>query len=191
MIADRTAQQDAVARPNRPWIQRQPAVDLAHTERGDVHAVARPVLDDLGVAADDRNAGAARSLGHGFDFGPQCGRRKAGFEDKGRHQRFGTGAGDRQVVDRAVHGELANRTAGKTQRLDDEAIGRGGIGRAAKRKRGSIRELSEDGVRKQRRDEPFDQPSRGFPARTVRHLDLCVVEANARRRSLDRGHLKR
>ena len=33
-------------------------------------------------------------------------------------------AGDGQVVDRSVDGQLADRAAGKTQRLDDVAVGR-------------------------------------------------------------------
>ena len=47
-------------------------------------------------------------------------RGQAGFEHVGDHQRFGAGAGNRQVVHRAVDRQFADGAAGKAQRLDHE-----------------------------------------------------------------------
>ena len=89
----------------------------------DVAAVAVAALDDLGVAGNDLHAGGGRGIGHGVDDGGELGQRESFFEDEAGAQKLWIGAGDGEIVDGAVHGELADRTAGKKQRLHDEGIG--------------------------------------------------------------------
>ena len=144
MIADRAGEQDLVAGPHgaRPKVRRRESA--ADAGGGDVHAVGLAVLDDLGVAADDRSPrrvaaafAMARTSASRISVGRPASRTKV------TTSACGAGAGDRQIVHRSVDGQFADGAAGKAQRLDDEAVGGdgqasavdlhvGGIGQAAR-----------------------------------------------------------
>ena len=90
---------------------------------GDVAAVGLAALDDLGVAGDDLHAGRPRPRRHRRDDPPQVGDREALLEDEAGRQVQRPRAGHRQVVDRAVDGEVADVAAGEEQRRDDVGVG--------------------------------------------------------------------
>ena len=94
-----------------------------------------PALDDLRVARDDLDSGGARRRGDRLDLGAQVVGREALLEHERERQRERARAGHREVVDRAVDGELADRAAGEADRLDDEAVGRHARGRRSRRRR--------------------------------------------------------
>ncbi len=79
--------------------------------RVDVAAVAVAALDNFGVAGDDLDARGCGGLGHGVDDGGKLRQRKAFFENETGAQKFRLRAGDGQIVDRSVHGQLADRSA--------------------------------------------------------------------------------
>ena len=67
---------------------------------------------------------ASAAVGDRLDLGPQLVGRQALLEDQREAERERPRAGHREVVDGAVHRELADRAAGEADRLDDEAVGR-------------------------------------------------------------------
>ena len=82
-----------------------------------------PLFDDLGVAGDDLNASIAcgerhrlRNPAQQIDRQPLLDNHRAGEIE--RH-----GTAGREVVDRAIHRELADIAAGEEQRIDDVGIG--------------------------------------------------------------------
>ena len=83
---------------------------------GDVHAVGLAVLDHFGVAADDRDAGAraasamARTSASRLRVGSPASSTKVTTSASAR------GAGNREVVHRAVDGEFADGAAGEAER---------------------------------------------------------------------------
>ena len=66
--------------------------------------------------------GLFRGLGHGANFRFQNIRRQSGFQNKSHDDRFRPRAGHREIVHRAVDGQLADGAAGKTQRLDHKTV---------------------------------------------------------------------
>jgi hypothetical protein len=80
------------------------------------------VLDDFRIAADNSDSRFARGFAHGLNFCLQNFGGQARFEYEGDDQSFRFRAGNRQIIDGSVDGELANGAAGKTQRLDDETV---------------------------------------------------------------------
>jgi phosphoheptose isomerase len=123
VVADRAGEQDLVAVPHRRRRDTQPRYQLTDAGGRDVHTVCLAVLDDLGIAACDDHARRARRIRHGahFSFEDFC--RQAGFEHVTYDQRLRSGARNRKVVHRAIHGQFADRATGKTQRAHDEAVG--------------------------------------------------------------------
>ena len=121
-----TRPESRIRSPGRSAGGREPRalVDQPEPGRADVHAVGVAALDDLGVAGDDRArppprpARAIASTSARSVLGGQ-----ALLEDQRQRQRERARAGHREVVDRAVDGELADRAAGEAQRLDDEGVG--------------------------------------------------------------------
>ena len=96
-----------------------------HTDAGrvDVAPVAVAALDHLGIAGNDAHACCGSRIRHGADNGSKLRQREAFFEDEARAEKLWIGSGDGEIVDGAVHGERADRTARKKQRLHDKGIG--------------------------------------------------------------------
>jgi hypothetical protein len=111
------------------------------------------------------HACALRRRGHRLDFRAQRLARQARFEDEARHQRVRARAGDRQVVERSVDGEFADRSAVEPQGANDVAVGRRRHARAAERQHGGIRERGERRVREGRRDQPSTRRREAFRPR--------------------------
>ena len=121
----------------------------------DVHAIGLATFDDLGVAADHGDAGAFERVDMARTSASRTELGEAFFEDEGDDHGMGSGAGDGEIVDGSVDGEFADGAAGKTQGLDDEAVGGEGdggcrrfrrrrrrpsrLGRAAERRSGANR----------------------------------------------------
>ena len=162
-------------------------VDEADAGGADVHAVRRAAADDLGVAGDDRHPGRARRRGGGLDLGAQHLAVEALLEHQRERQRERLGADHREVVDRAVDGELADRAAGEAQRPHDEAVGRDrhrGAADVDDRGVGERREL----LAAERRHEQAARPARASPCRRRRGRCVMWVSRKARgraRRALD------
>ena len=70
-----------------------------------------------------RDASPPERLGHGADFCFQHVAGKALFKNKSHDHGARPGSGDGQIVDRSVHGQVADRTARKAQRMDDKTVG--------------------------------------------------------------------
>jgi hypothetical protein len=150
------------------------SIDPAEPGRADVHRVAPAALDDLRVAADHRNT---CSCGRGcdrVDLGPQLVGGETFLEDERERQCHGSGAGDGEVVDGPVDGELADRPAREPDRPDDEAVRR--QREIAHNRR--IRELRQP---ERGREEAFDERLRRLAAGAVRHRDPLVAEAERTR----------
>ena len=86
-------------------------------------------------------------------------------------------SGNGQIVHRSIYGELADRAAGKTQRLHDKAIGGDGDLRAVEIEMGGISERFRGRAEEQRSEKSFDQPAAGFTAGAMSHFDLRLAEA--------------
>ena len=124
VVADRARDEDAVAGPGRADRERPALGHEADAGGGDEDLVALAAVDDLGVAGDQRDARLVARL--------RASRRRSArrsaigqpfFEDERRRQVERLGPADRQVVDRAVHRQLADVAAGEEERPDDERIG--------------------------------------------------------------------
>ena len=92
----------------------------------DENAVAVAAIDYLGVAGNDRHAHFAGGRRHRLDHAAERFHRQSFFEDEARGEIERLGAGHRQVVDRAIDGQLADVAAGEQERPDHEGIGRQG-----------------------------------------------------------------
>ena len=179
-----SGEEDLVARPRAPGGERHARQGMPDARGGDVQPVHLAVLDDLGVAADDRHARLARGTGHGAHFGRQRLGGETGLQHERGDERHGPGAADREVVHGAVHRQLADGPAGEHQRCHHEAVGGDGDGRAA---HGHARRVAQPvsfagplGSEEQRREQTVHEPARRLPAGAVRHLDLRVAEADHR-----------
>ena len=89
----------------------------------DVHLVAVAGVDHLGVPGDDADPGGPGGVAH--VLGDPADDRQLGalleHEPAGQVRRHGPA--HRQVVDRAVHGQMPDRPAGEEQRPDHEGVG--------------------------------------------------------------------
>ena len=89
----------------------------------DEQPVRAPAAHDLRVAGDDRRAGTGRGRGRRRGDRPQLLERQPLLDDVGQAQRHRPGAHHREVVDRAVDGELADVAAREPDGRDDERVG--------------------------------------------------------------------
>ena len=103
--------------------ERRARRDDADTGGRDEQTVGRAAADDLGVAGDDLDARGPRRLGHVGHDRAQLVDREALFDDERGRQPRRLGALHREVVHRAVDGEMADRAAREAQRLHDERVG--------------------------------------------------------------------
>jgi hypothetical protein len=175
VIADRAGHQNLIAGLHGSGRTLHTRIDQTDAGGGDVHPVGLSVLHHLGVAADDADAGASRACGNGTHLAGEHGRWQSGFEHERDEQRRRHGSRHRQVVHRAVHGELADRSTRKPQRPDDETVGGKGEPSAVDREKRGIRERP-GGVTEERHDQPLEEPAAGPPSGAVRHLDLEILE---------------
>ena len=143
--------------------------DHADTGGGDVDAVRCALADDLGVAGDDLYAGPGRGFAHVGDDFAEFVDRKALLDDEGGRQPLRASARYREVVDGAVHGDVADRTAWKAPRRND--IGVGGERQPVARrgaKRGGVAELFEFVVAERLEEHRVDERRRRLAAGAVR-----------------------
>ena len=113
-----------VARLRRCGGQRHRPVQQPDPGRRDVAAVRLAPLDDLGVAGDDLHPGPRGRGGHRRDDPLQVRDREPLLQDEPARQVQRPRPAHRQVVDRAVHGEVADVAAREEQRRHDERVGR-------------------------------------------------------------------
>ena len=123
VIADGTGEQHLVAGTDGLRRDVDTLDRAADAATADVHVVGFAMLDDLGIAGRDDHTRAAGGGGHGAhfefeDFGGQT-----GFEHISDDEGLGAGAGDGQIVHRAIDGQFAYGTTGETQGFDDEGVG--------------------------------------------------------------------
>jgi hypothetical protein len=126
VIADGSRDEDAVAGPGGVDGEGNPRRHHADTRSGNEYLVALAAVHNLGVARDQLDAGRGTRRPHGGDDAAQVVQRQAIFQDEGRRQVQRPGAADRQIVDGAVDGQLADVAAGEEQRPDHERIRREG-----------------------------------------------------------------
>ena len=123
VLADASRQQDAVTRAQTGRRELRPRIAAADAGGAHVHAVGVATLDHLGVAGDHLHAGRLRGCGRS-PRPRRAARRPAGPpRAPATGQRERPSAGDGQVVDGAVDGQLADRPAGEPQRPDHVGVG--------------------------------------------------------------------
>ena len=103
--------------------EREPARNGADARRIDEELVGRAAPDDLRVAGDDGDAGARRRRPRRFDDPPQIVDRQPLLEDEGERERQRARAADGEIVDGAVHRQLADVAAAKEDRRHDKGVG--------------------------------------------------------------------
>ena len=96
---------------------------------------------------------------------------------------FGLRAGDGQIVHRAVHGQLADRSAGKKQRLHHKGIGAHGKAPAAEFEHCGIAQIFESGIAEGGQEQVLDQLVAQLAAAAVAHHDGGIVGRAAAGRS--------
>ena len=97
--------------------------DDANSGRREEQLVASASVDDLGVAGDDLDARLGRCSRHRAGDLPHEVDGHAFFHDRRAGKIERPRPADRQIVDRAADGELADVAAGEDQRVDHEGIG--------------------------------------------------------------------
>jgi hypothetical protein len=90
----------------------------------DEDSVRFAALRHLGVAGDDLHPGLIGGATHRTRDPSNIGDRQALFQDEGGRQPQGSGAHDRQVIDRATHRQASDVTPRKEQRRNDVGIRR-------------------------------------------------------------------
>ena len=124
VIADGAGQKNLVARANRSWINLQAGQGTTNAGGGDVHAIGFAVLDHLGVASGDFDAGLRARLW------PWRGLRLPGSRRGSPASRMKvttSASGWRPETARSLTVPLTASSPieppGKAQRLDDETVG--------------------------------------------------------------------
>ena len=177
VIAERAAHQDHVPRPGAIAARRDDR-GRDHPDAGgvDEYAITLAALDHLGVAGDDRHAGGARRVGHRMDDAREIGEGQALFEDEagGEPERPRAAHGD--VVDGAVHGELADVASREEQRRDHVGVGAEDDLARRRREARAVVLLREVGVVEGPGEEHLDELGGGAPARPVDHLHPASLE---------------
>src|SRR5262249_39322202 len=111
-------------------------------------------------------------------------------EDQREGQRDRPGAADGEVVDRAVHGELADVAAREEERRHDVRVGRERDAARVDGERRLVVERVERGVPEGRQEEALDELRRKLSAAAVAEQDL-VARADRQRARGERAGLAR
>ena len=119
VLADRPGQHHLVAGLHEAAGQLPAFGDHADACGGDVHTVGRALADDLRVAGDDLHTRLRRGFAHVGDDFAEFGDREALLDDERRRQPLRPRARHREVVDRSVHGDMADGSARKAPRRND------------------------------------------------------------------------
>ena len=122
MVAEQAIDQDDVPFPREMRAEIDAFSDDANSGRREEQLVASASVDDLGVAGDDLDARLGRSSRHRAGDLPHEVDGHAFFHDRRTGKIERPRPADRQIVDRAAHGELADVAAGEDQRVDHEGI---------------------------------------------------------------------
>src|SRR5580658_4392747 len=112
VIADTSAEKYDVPGTGQAWSNIDARWNQADSGGVYVASVAVAFLDDLGVASDNLHSGSARGFGHVVHDPPQGIHGKTFFENHPDAKVERTSARDRKVVDRAVHRQFADASAG-------------------------------------------------------------------------------
>jgi hypothetical protein len=174
VVPDRARHQHDVAGPCLVGAESQRPFQDADSGRVHVAAVCLAALHDLGVPGHDLHPGLACRQCHGRDDPLQVLDRQALLEDESAGQVERPGTGDGEVVDRAVHGQVADVAAGEEQRVDHVRVGGEGQPRAARLDRGLVFEPVEHRVAEGFEEDRLDQRVRGLAARAVGERDPAL-----------------
>jgi hypothetical protein len=173
--ADLAADDDDVTGSRPLWADVNAGRDQPDAGGVDVHAITMAGVDDLGVAGRDRDARPARGS-------PEVCRDPADhrqldtlLENEAAGQVRRLRAAHREVVDRAVDGEVPDAAAREEQRLHDERVGRERQPRLAQREHRRVRQALEHRVGERRQEEVLDQLARHLSAAPVAHHDRRVI----------------
>ena len=177
MVADRARDEDAVARAargsgtTRSRLESRPTPAVVTKS-----AVGAAALDHLGVARRRRRRpavrGGARPSRRAMRRRSATGKPSSITNPAESHSRLG--AGDGEVVDRPVDGQLADVSAREEERLDDVRVGREREPGAAELAGRCVAELVEQRVRELFEEEALDEPPRRLAARAVGERDELV-----------------
>ena len=161
MVADRAADEHAIARPDPVG---------AEVDAGTQPADARRVDEEPVRGASGHHLGIARHHLHPARSAPRRGRcrrsacsvsmRQALLDDEGEAQVQGLGPAGGQVVDRPVHGQLADVAAGEDERADDIAVGRQDHAALDRRQHRPVGHRPQELVVEGREQDLADQPAR-------------------------------
>jgi soluble P-type ATPase len=124
MLADRTADENAVAAADTAERETDAARPEADPGRCQVHPVAIAATDDLGITGDDGYAARPGRTAECIDHTAQQGNLQAFFQKYAERHVSRHGAAHREVVDGAVNGQRTDVAAGELERLHRESVGR-------------------------------------------------------------------
>lgn len=184
MVGEGAADDHRVAGPDATGPEIDARRHDSDPRRGNRQPVAPAPLDHLRVAGHDCHAGLLGRGRHPRDDSHELGDRQALFEDEGGREIERHRPAHRQIVDRAVDGELADRAAGKLERPHDEGIGResepaaGGV--AGQIEDGRVAEPLEHRVAEGRQEEMLDQVAESAPAAAMTDHDLRPIPQRGR-----------
>ena len=177
MIAERTGDQNRIARLRPATRKFAPGGQQTDTGGRDEDAVTLAALDHLGIAGHHGHAGRACRPCHAVDDTRQVAQRKTLLEDECRRQpeRLRPHHGD--IVDRAVHRQATDIAAGKEQRRDHMAVRRHHQPALAWRRQHSPvialgQPLVTEAARKKFVDQMRHRPATG----AMRHFDPAILQ---------------
>ncbi len=123
MVGDCAAEKNGIPHLHAARAKSDPLRHDADTARVDVAAVSLTSRHDFRIARHDVYAGSRRRVSHRRNDPCQFIHREAFLENECSAEPFRFGSDHRQIVDRAMHGQLADVPSRKEPRLNDERIG--------------------------------------------------------------------
>ena len=152
-------------------------IDHADARRIDKDSVALALVDDFRVAGDQLHVGFGGGLLHRGNDGAECFHLESFFENESCAQVERARAAHREIVHRAIDGEIADIAAGENQGADNEGIRGEGQARSIYRDDRAIMPLLEHGIAEGRHEDFFDELMSEASAAAMREDDAIVSDS--------------
>ncbi len=171
VVAKRAADQDRIAGRGAVAGDVHARRHNANPRGGNENAVALALLDNLGVAGDDGDAGGAGSVRHAGNDAFEIAERKAFLQHEGGGKVKRPRPGHGHVVDGAMHRKRADIAARKEQGRDDMRVGAHDHAAGRDLEGGLVVGLGKPLIVEMAVEERADQLGGRPAARAMRHLD--------------------